>query len=684
MPLDLDALDDIEIEEKKPTTKVADPQKKDGKPESPQSRISRGKQSDNPWPKGQVVAFTNEQQVNLCGFTGGTIVASRKARGDYYNLKLELPDGEEVSIRSSAVRLAGPKAKDKIYTEANPDTEGDKEAASPEAADASKKKGEPEADPKIEELKQAARDFPVGSRVILAAAKTQVLGTVQTQPLVSGQKEHVHVEVLWDGKGPALTIIKGLRLATEEEISNAGEGLTDEGLEEHEKKLEDQRAEVPGDDLPDVTEEDVTESELVNEALAMYEVTEDNGLRALIDIIGTAPAEETSFHLARLKEYVEALRERMPKAEDGPVTPAPAFSDDLQKYVGLTDNLEVAKLIGLPIEFKVANIGMIVRNLRTIIGLPVGTDAAKMAEKIQRDHFWVQSTYVALEWAAKEAATTLESWEAAQISENWRLAREQYERDTVRWKAKEIDRPLAPDRSVIKSEIKGSSTWLEYQRALNKIEYWRNLFSKVAVAGHDRKAMLLMNINKAAPQDHVSRGESSRSSLDDEMTPGSDIALGESELDDLFPSADGEPPPKSNGGGAVQVNEEGEAPYEGKGELYPWLLEKKPETTTCGACEATVYFVDGWEYDVDETLHEKTCKGGAQDVEASDDGLADLDLDDLDLGGGDTKTETEPKSAEGSSTTDEDVPSCDEDVSNEDVSPEDDGDFLAGMTLEID
>ena len=186
-----------------------------------------------------------------------------------------------------------------------------------------------------------------------------------------------------------------------------------------------------------------------------------------------------------------------------PDTPAPAIDEELVKYIGLTDNLEIAKLIGLPIDFKVENIGHVVPNLRTIIGLPVGSDVRVQAEKIQRDHFWVHSTCVALQWAAKEAKTTLESWEASQISRNWAEAREQYERDTKRWKAKEIERPLAPDRSVIKSEIKGSATWLAYNRALHKIEYWRDLLEKVAAAGHERKAMLLMNINKGDPTSGV-------------------------------------------------------------------------------------------------------------------------------------------------------------------------------------
>jgi hypothetical protein len=655
MPLDLDDID-LDLDEA-PAKKVASPRKTQGKPESPQSMVARG---SKPWPKGQRVVITEGEYEDHTG----AITASRKSRGDYFNLKLELDEGGEISVRSTSVRLAGASDATKELSLAK----GKKKAASPEATDEADEAQSDTAE-RNDELKQAASDYPVGTRVVLRAAKKQVIGRVASQPMVHGQNELVKVEVEWP-EGARLAIVKSLSKPTFDELEEDG-GLDDDN-EYTQEELEVINAQVRG--------------ETVNLALGLEE--DDDAPEGDGDEGGDEDeALPGSDAVSAACEAAEAMMEE-------PDTPAPEFSDDLQQYVGLTDSLEIAKLIGLPIEFKVENMGHVVTNLRTIIGLPVNQDVRLMAEKIQRDHFWVHSTCTALQWAAKEAATTLESWTASQISQNWNLARQQYEKDIRRWKAKEIERPLAPDRSVIKSEVRASATWLAYQRALHRIEYWRDLIDKVAAAGHDRKAMLLMNINKSAP----------RSDLDDSMTPDKDIELAESEIDELFGDPEAPVQSDSNGSGTPKVvspeddraraalrEEELPAtapaapsdPYEGKGELFPWLRVNRPTVDSCGECDAIVYVDARVEYDADQTPHEKTCQGGEQSVETEDDGFADLDLDDLDLGGEDDDSEPESATGDDAGVDTESDDDDSDDVNDVSTVSHEDEDFLDGIELEI-
>jgi hypothetical protein len=315
-----------------------------------------------------------------------------------------------------------------------------------------------------------------------------------------------------------------------------------------------------------------------------------------------------------------------------------------EAFLGLVDNLGLAELIGLPVNFDLQAALTVLKDLKSIIGLPVGHDPKYQAERIQTDHYHVQTAHAALQYALSEAETSFEAWLASQVHENYRLAREQYEKDLQGYKSKANEKPLAPDRSSIKDQIKANPLWLSYSRAINRLRYWAMMIEKVAVDGHSRKAFLMMNLHKNDPMGNITA--TTQDELD-QLTPGAKDGMEHSYVEGLGEGAKTPPskpaaakppakvaelPPKAPPKSPPKIVEEptpmddelakklGYDPETAK--LFPWLLNEKPLRGPCPLCKGEAYTLDGKIYEVSRKEH--NCKKN-DDIE---DGFATFDVGD--------------------------------------------------------
>lgn len=697
MPLDLNADTSAKKSKKKATTKKADkvtvkPRKKKGsKPESPQEMVKRSREKDIPplegephpeyegvmmykhildemvvtakdnHPKGQRIVVTAgpyeghtgaiQEVVKMGAHAYGTkINGSRHVLGVHVDWDTDdvLPPamfglfkyaggGDSTKTKSLKRRGLAKKKSSKKKTEP---------------------KEEPAEDPQANALARAKETFPIGTFVNLCGDHRQGIGAVVSKACIGKFRgsDHVIVDVLWENSPDAVKTECPAHLQTQ-----AVGGLNvDENISFFWREW--LRAAELIDSNYDFSE--------------FYKGPELNEevVQNLVKFHHDQKAKDQSFKVVNEKIGDPIVENCSGPKETAVVEKPKAPSVEVDKeLLGLTDNAELTKVIGLPIEFSFDDFYKTLQELQDIIGLPVGHDPRLQAARIQQDHYWIQKFHAALKWAFSQAKTTFESWEAAQISDNWKEARKQYDQDVRRWKSKEIERPLAPDLSIIKYEIRGSKRHQLYKSGLNRFEYWDHLMSKLAVDGHSRKAFLVMNLHKADPQ---AQEALTGGSLDAEMTPDDDVDM--NDMGDLMGEA---APPPDNGAGEPETPQtEAQVPDThteidpGEAELYPWLAEHKPGKYACSECDAIVYHLDGKHYDIDRSLHD--CKSAAEvAIEAEDDGFADLDVDlddDLEGGAEETKTETaSTKKPDSQSATTDAYP---------DESSEDD-EFLDGLEL---
>lgn len=321
-----------------------------------------------------------------------------------------------------------------------------------------------------------------------------------------------------------------------------------------------------------------------------------------------------------------------------PVTPAQARKqqpvepkeDGEVDLLGLTDNAEITKIIGLPIDTTFDEVVKVLETLKDAIGLPVGHDANAQAERLQVDHYHIQRAMALLELAIADAEVNYEAWFETQAKANFDKAMEHHATQMARYKAKEIEKPEAPLITVIKGQIKASVEAVAYRKAINRLSYWRSIVKQVGSEGHNRKAMLMMNLNNADPQ-AKSKVNATGAAETSKMGSG-EIKLGADDLEAVFKEKsptkvsppkselDELPPPGeklqefvSSKGNTWIIPAKGpeRAPGDklhglidpGLAELYPWLRSEGPSPFNCIKCNAAIYHLDKVYYNVDKTPH---------------------------------------------------------------------------------
>lgn len=336
-------------------------------------------------------------------------------------------------------------------------------------------------------------------------------------------------------------------------------------------------------------------------------------------------------------DLIENLMETVPVAEDDITT---------SEILGLTDNEDAAKIMGLPLEFDFDRFVKIVKDLPTMIGLPTDYDVKLAAQKIQEWTPDIVRCHAFFEWAHAEAKNNHDTWFDAQVSKAYEAAETWYRQAKKDNAAGKGNQPTKPDLSYIRTIISGSRINQKYLRAINRYAYWLKFLKRLGIDALQRKSFLIMNLNKNSlriPESRFSDFEEMGQDINPaSMDPGDDpLGIGSAEepenltseqvirmlsseqivgSDPVDPPVDLEPPVPSKLSKFML-------------ESYPWMKQFPDlESAICNVCHCLVFVRPGDKSrNTDGKEHQYTCKNpnaafSNQEPSVGDD--VDFDLED--------------------------------------------------------